>query len=487
MKTQEELLNIISTNTALISKAFEEAGDELSYDKITSLTGTPKEKADALQALINERDSAKTEHEAGVVKLAELAEQKKKNAEIEKTIKTPVNRMPLNNGVTDKVSMSGDDDYTKSFALPRSATRSGTIKYCKNEKEAYAVGMWVISKFTDAGTDENTRAKQFVNDNLTFKALAGQSNAFGGALVPQEFLATLIDLRENYGVYSKYAKHVPMNSDTLLVPRRNAHTAAYWVTENTAPTTSAPTFNNVQLITKKLASEIAIPFELVEDAAINIGEWVMQDFAWNFARAIDLAAFIGDGTATYGNVVGYVNKLKNLGTFANSSGLVTATGTGYGTNYNSIVLTDFEAVQGRLLTEAWNDAKWYMSNFVYNNVAKKLALAAGGVTGSEVVNGVNTFRFLGCEVVITQALPSTSAINQVCALFGSIPMSSMMGDRRMFNVKTSDQAGTLWQNDQLGIKATQRLDINVHDVGNNNSDHTLWEMSPIVGLITAAS
>jgi Predicted phage phi-C31 gp36 major capsid-like protein len=487
MKTQEELLNIISTNTALISKAFEEAGDELSYDKITSLTGTPKEKADALQSLINERDSAKTEYDAMEVEKLAMVEEKKKNAEIAKAIVTPVNRKSLITGLNDK-TFAADEDYTKSFAIPRGHVGTGSVQYCKNNKEAYAVGMWVISEFTSEKSDVNRRAKQFVNDNLTFKALAGQNNATGGALVPQEFLATLIDLREKYGVYQKYARKVPMTSDTLMVPRRNTHTAAYWVTENNPPTTSAPTFNDVQLITKKLASEIAIPFELVEDSAIDIGEWVMQDFAWNFGKAIDLAAFTGDGTGTYGNIVGYTNKLKNLSaTYADSSGLVVATGTGYGTNYNSIVLTDFEAVQGRLLTDAWDDAKWFMSSFVYNNVAKKLALAAGGVTGSEVVNGVNVFRFLGCEVVITQVMPSVSAVNQVCALFGSIPLSSKMGDRRAFQVKTSDQAGSLWTNDQLGIKATQRLDINVHDVGNNNSDATLWEMSPMVGLITASS
>lgn len=480
MKTKTELLTEQQTSSDLIAKVFAEAGDELNFEKVTSLTGTVAEKTKALN---DEMAKAETLG-AQIAEMEQLEAAKKANDELQVKIKTPVNAAPknatLNNGFS-------DGTYQKDFTVPARA-KGFSVKNCKDEKQAYGMGMWFISQFGEKDAEDTIKAKTWVNEHLNMKALAGQINASGGALVPTEFLAQLIDLKETYGVYRRNARVVAMNSDTMLIPRRNAHTTAYWVTENTAPTESAPTFNNVQLVTKKLASYLAIPMELVEDSAIAIGEWVMGDFAWDFSYSEDLAAFIGDGTPTYGGIIGFTNALTNLSnTIANIAGLRVATGTGYATNYDSIVLTDLEAVVGKLPAYAVPRAKWYMSQSFYWNVAKKLENAAGGNTNITISEGVRNNMFLGFPVEVAQVMPTNSAVNQVCCLFGDVQLASILGDRRQFQVKTSDQAGNLWLNDQLGIKATQRLDINVHDVGNASATAGLRVPGPVVGLITAAS
>ncbi len=64
-------------------------------------------------------------------------------------------------------------------------------------------------------------------------------------------------------------------------------------------------------------------------------------------------------------------------------------------------------------------------------------------------------------------------------------MGAKLGDRRQFSVATSDQV--LFLNDQLAIKATERIGIAVHDFGNANSSATAQVAGPMVALITPNS
>ena len=73
--------------------------------------------------------------------------------------------------------------------------------------------------------------------------------------------------------------------------------------------------------------------------------------------------------------------------------------------------------------------------------------------------------YLGYPVVIDQTLPTTvSTINNVAMLFfGDLRLAATMGERRGIRVKTSDDR--YFEYDQIGIQATERVDINVHDLG----------------------
>jgi len=103
--------------------------------------------------------------------------------------------------------------------------------------------------------------------------------------------------------------------------------------------------------------------------------------------------------------------------------------------------------------------------------------AAGGVTLSELTGGRPTRRYLGYDVVIDQTLPTTtSTINNVPMLFfGDLRLAATMGERRGIRVKTSDDR--YFEYDQIGIQATERVDIVVHDLGDNTT------AGPLVALI----
>jgi HK97 family phage major capsid protein len=369
--------------------------------------------------------------------------------------------------------------------LARSLPRYGTLKNFTGDngaERAYRFGQWFLAA---RGVKA---AMEFCSTNgiaLT-RAMSEGVNESGGFLVPEEFGNDLIDLREIYGVFRRNAKMVAMASDTRSDPRRDGGLTAYFEGEGDAGTTSDMAWGRVSLTAKKLMVLARYSTEVNEDSVINFGDILAGEIAYAFALKEDQCGFIGDGTSTYGGMQGVTTKIKGLsGTIANIAGLVVATGTGYGTNYASAVLADFEAVVGKLPIYADTPrARWFMHKSFYWNVAKKLELASGGVTAAEVGEGGSP-KFLGYPVELTQVLPKTSATSQVCALLGDLSLAASFGSRRDTTIAISEHSR--FANDQLEIRGTERFDINVHDVGNASATAGLRVEGPVVGLITAAS
>jgi len=176
----------------------------------------------------------------------------------------------------------------------------------------------------------------------------------------------------------------------------------------------------------------------------------------------------------------------------NIAGLVVATGTGYATDYSSVVLGDFNKTKAKLPKYARdNDAAWYCNQAFYDGVMEKLLVAAGGVTVAQIQMGSNQGvygdepRFLGFPVRTVQKMPANSAVSQVACYFGSLRLAALYGDRRQNTIAMSEHAG--FAQDELQIRGTTRFDINVHDVGNASATASARVPGPIVALITAAS
>jgi HK97 family phage major capsid protein len=315
------------------------------------------------------------------------------------------------------------------------------------------------------------------------KAQIENVNEYGGVLVPPEFDRTLIDLRERYGVLRREAKVVPMGSDVKVIPRRATGLTAYWVGEAQEITRSTKTWDSVQLVAKKLAVLVAYSTELNEDAIINLGDDLADEIAYQFALKEDQAGFNGDGTSTYGGIVGLLAKILGLsGTIANIAGLKVGTGN----LYSEIVLNDFIGTAGLLPVYAdTTNTKWFMHKSVYYNVAARLEAAAGGVTAAEIREGFRRPMFLGYPVEFVQVMPSVEANSQVMALFGDIRLAATLGDRRRTTLFTDPYS--LSSTDMIQLRGTERVDINVHDVGNADATAANRVAGPVVGLITAAS
>ena len=367
-------------------------------------------------------------------------------------------------------------------------SRWGTVKNFRRDlksqadEAAYGFGMWFASCFGSVEAPFTVKAREWCLQNglklLTehgteLKTMKETVNTTGGFIVPNEFDSDLIDLREQYGVFRRNARIVPMLRDTKSIGRRTTGLTAYFVGEASAPTESEKAWDLVTLTARKLMTLTRVSSELNEDIIIQLGDDLAGEIGYAFANKEDECGFNGDGTSTYGGIDGLRDRLKTVYTAAGGVGLIV----GAAATYASLTLANFNSVVGALPEFAdTGRAKWYVSRFFWATVMQRLALAAGGVTAEEV-EGKRMRTFIGYPVEVAQVMPKTTASAQVCALFGDLRLSSRFGDRRQTVISMSEHR--YFDTDEIGVKGSERFDIVNHDVGDTSNP------GPVVGLITA--
>jgi HK97 family phage major capsid protein len=350
------------------------------------------------------------------------------------------------------------------------ARQYGRLKHLKSKESAHAWGRWVL-----ASMGHKKSAEFCANNGLIIqKAHTEGVNSQGGFLVPDVLENELVSLREQYGVFRRNARVWPMTSDTLRIPKRAAGLTAYFVGEAAAGTESTQTFDSVTLVAKKLMALTTVTNELLEDAVINIGDDVAGEIAYAFAFKEDDAGFNGDGTSTYGGIVGLANTLTNA-TFQVSDGAQTAT--------SGVTLAEISAAIAKL--PGWaaqrNNIKFYCNKSVYHSVFERLMFVTGstptGASAAEIASG-GTGRFLGYPVEFSQALTAApSGAGAVFAYVGDLAQGCYFGDRRSTSVAFSDSALNAFEQDERVIRGSERFDIVCANCGSSSASGAMIKMT----------
>ena len=308
------------------------------------------------------------------------------------------------------------------------------------------------------------------------KAMAEGTLGGGGAVVPSELQAELINLIKQYGVFRPRVNVLPMGAAVVDVPEITSDITIYAPGEGGSITLGDPTLRNVKLVATKLAGLCKVSSEISEDTVIAVSRIVGESFARSLAKAEDQVGFLGDGTSTYYHMVGLAGALRAVdATIGNIAGLKVGTGNAY----SELTLTDFEGVVALLPSEFDDAASWFMSKSFYYSVVWPLAVAAGVANIFEILSDRRSAAFLGYPVVFAPSMPSTEANSQICAILGDLRSGVYLGQRRE---QTLDVDGSVYfANDQIGIRVTERIAVNCFGVGDTTNP------GPIVGLITAAA
>jgi HK97 family phage major capsid protein len=310
------------------------------------------------------------------------------------------------------------------------------------------------------------------------------NNTTGGYLVPIEFSNTLINLRNEYGVFRRFAFVDTMISDTKNTPRLTGHAQHYYVGEGGSITPSYITLDQIKLIAKKPAILIIFSRELADDSMIALGNLLADELAWTMSYAEDLAGFNGDGTSTYGGIVGVINQLTTINGVDDGGGIALAA-TSHNL-YSELTLDDFTNTIARCPAYAKRNARWYCSSYFYSAVMLRLLANVSGNTIQSIEMGASAGPiYLGYPVIFSEVLSTVQANSQICCLFGDLAKAATLGDRQGITIEYSNAATigsvNLFETDQTAIRGLERYDINVHDVG------TATVAGPVVGLMTAAS
>jgi HK97 family phage major capsid protein len=145
------------------------------------------------------------------------------------------------------------------------------------------------------------KAAEFVSnrfgDDVVARALNAGVTGEGGALIPQDFMADLIELlRAMTAVRGAGAMEVGMPMGNLTIPRLAGGATAAYQNELDDIGISQERFDDVNLVAKKLTAMVPVSNDLIRRAPIGVEEVVRDDLVQTLARREDLAFLRGDGT-----------------------------------------------------------------------------------------------------------------------------------------------------------------------------------------------
>lgn len=309
--------------------------------------------------------------------------------------------------------------------------KSQKSKVFASSEDAYTAGMYLAA----LGGDH--RAKEFM------AAQSGGTDNKGGFAVPDPLSNQLINLLEDYGIARQACQRIVMSSDNWSVPKVTAQASISYPGEAVALSESDVTFSQVSLSATKLAALVKMSTEISEDAVISMVDTVTQSIAYSIAIAEDDNLFNG--------VAGGVNTAGIAGDASVDDTNVASVA--------ALALTDITACAtgiGNPVRGASNS--FFLNPTVYHGAVRDLVNAAGGNTISDLEGGQQPL-LMGYPVVLTNILPAAPASGELVAVFGDLRLGCYFGDRRSLTFKTLNELYAA--NDQIGIQATERIDIKV--------------------------
>ena len=141
----------------------------------------------------------------------------------------------------------------------------------------------------------------------------------------------------------------------------------------------------------------------------------------------------------------------------------------------SVTGGDIANLIGGVQGAALQNAGFHCNALVYSQVLTRLAATGGGLLVIQDGRPV----FAGFPVYLSGACPDTPGSGLPIMFFGDARRAATLTERRALVVASSWQAakGGTFENDQLLLRLTERIAINVHDVSNG----TLGSMAMLTG------
>jgi HK97 family phage major capsid protein len=363
---------------------------------------------------------------------------------------------------SDEVVANGELNVT-AVKVPAKA-KGGVVKAFQGpnaDKEAYIAGQFFLSINGHQGANEWLKSHGIQN------AMSTSDNTKGGYLVPEVLESAIIRNVEEFGIARRECRVYPMGPGVTLIPRRAGGFTGYFAGENSSVTASDLAFDQVRLEARKLMVFSSWSSELPEDSVVALGDLLTQEVAQCFAVKEDQCLFLGDGTSTYGGILGLANAL--------AAGAYAQTATNIDTPAE-ITIASFEEAMGKLLMLPGIQPKWYCHSSIYHNVLQRLANAQA-VNVANYATGMGPI-FMGYPVVFCQAMdsgaPTTDLSGKFIAYFGDMSRAVSMGQKRGISIAVDNSYG--FNTDSIYFRATERFDINCHERG------TTATGGPIIGV-----
>ena len=287
----------------------------------------------------------------------------------------------------------------------------------------------------------------------------------GGYLVQPEVAAAILRIAASVGTIMKQAQKWNMKTDELGIPNYTGNflTGSY-IGVDLPGTITGLTFGQAVLIARKWQLAFALGNDLLADASVQLGDWLLSLAGEALANMIDQQGFIG-GTATTapGPFVGILNT-TGVNTYTLASG-----GTTFA-KFNPV--TDAANVVATLEESVLDGAAWYMHRTVWAAIASELASTSGipflflgafasnqsGLEKDPLGGPIrNAGHMMGFPVYTNRWLPATTLGTQTSTafmIFGNLKAMAFgdKGEIRVGNFQSGNFGGKeIALSDQSGI------------------------------------
>jgi HK97 family phage major capsid protein len=267
----------------------------------------------------------------------------------------------------------------------------------------YVLGI-LHARFNKVGLD---KAAEWVSnrfgDDIVARALAGGITGEGGALIPQDFLADLIELlRASTAVRGANPMEVGMPMGNLTIPRLAGGATAAYQGELNDIAISQERFDDVNFSAKKLTAMVPVSNDLIRRSPIGVEEIVRDDLVQTVARREDLAFLRGDGTAQGPIGMRHLVSTANLITVTAMPATPAA-----GDQLNAILNGTSAAIlalqngMSRMIRPVWIMAP---------TIARFITLARDSIGGFYFKDEMERGMFEGYPVKLTQQIPTNLSI-----------------------------------------------------------------------------
>jgi len=262
------------------------------------------------------------------------------------------------------------------------------------------------------------------------KALSIGSNADGGYVVPAEteneitrMLTAVSPIRAIAGVRQVSAA-VYKRAISLTGP------ATGWVGEAASrPTTNSQTLAELSYPTMELYAMPAATSAFLEDAAVDVGQWIADEVNTAFAAQETTAFVSGDGTNKPKGFLASTTVAEASWSWGNLGYIATGVAGALPTTNASDVLID---VVYALKAGYRQNANWVM-NRKSQGTLRKLKDADGNYLWQPALTADGKARFMGFELVEAEDMPNIAA-NSLSVAFGDFKRGYLIVDRQGVSV-----------------------------------------------------
>lgn len=282
------------------------------------------------------------------------------------------------------------------------------------------------------GTLANGRAKS---------AILTTSDEAGGYLIPTELYSGILRVSASAGLVARDAMKMPMGSTTMDVPRyTGADLEGSYVGEDTEGSETSVTFGDAKLVAKTWMVIIRVSNTMLNNASVNLTDWLIGLIAEGLAVKLDKEGFKG-GTYAGSPFVGLLGS-TDVTTYTMATGKET---------FAEFDMDEASDVIAQMPESLLNGSAFYFNRTVWAKIRQKKDTAGAYVVGANGGIVAMNFKKEGIQpagelwnfpVFTTDTLPTNAqtAVSTKFGVFTNMAKSLIVGDRGSMTIAQSDSA-----------------------------------------------